>query len=1763
MSTTIDTRVVEMQFDNKQFENNVATTMSTLDKFKQKLNLTGATQGLENVDTAARRLDMSGLGNAVETVQAKFSALGVMGVTALANITNSAVNAGKRMISALTIDPIKTGFSEYETKINAIQTIMSNTASKGTTMEDVTRVIGELNTYADKTIYNFAEMTRNIGTFTAAGVGLEESATAIQGIANLAAVSGSTSQQASTAMYQLSQAMASGTVKLMDWNSVVNAGMGGQVFQDALKATARAHGVAVDAMIKKSGSFRESLKDGWITTEILTETLAKMTKGGAAEYLSNLTGVEMKQIEAAQKLVEENKDGTASYEQLAEQLAATGKISKDEAVNILKMADNAENAATKVKTFTQLWDTLKESAQSGWSQTWEILVGDFEEAKETLTKISEVVGGAIAASAEARNHMLEGWKKAGGRNHLVDSLFNLIKAFTSIVNPIKEAFNEIFPPLTARKLFLFTNGIKELTAKLILSDATAEKLKRTFKGVFAIFDIVKQVVGALFKALKPLFGTVGDLGGGILDVTANWGDWLVSLSESIEKSGFFTKAIEKIHAALGKVKEFIDPIIEGFKKFGNEVTKNLTAVADNAEERLGPLSALGKFITAVFGAIGKAIQKVFPFVVSAATAIGKVLGDLMGRISDSIQNADYDSFFDLMSGGIIATIGAFIAKFIKSGSDLLDNTSGIIENIKGIFGGLKEACGALTESIKADTLKKIATAVGILAVSLLILSLIPSEKLSTALLSITTLFGELIGTMAIFSKIDGMKSAGKIALAMSTLAGALFTLSIALKILSTMSWSEMGVALISLSVGLGELVGAVWLLSLMPEKELTGSVKAIKTMASALLILSVALKIMSTMSWEEMGVALISMTVGLGAMVGALWLLPKDLAARTAGMIGLATAMVILGAALKIMATMSWEELARGLVALGASLVIIAVAMGEMESAIPGALAMMIIAPALVALAAALKIVSTMSWEEIARGLVAIGASLVIIAVAMGEMESSIPGALALLVVAASLAILTPVLLALGSMSLAEIGKSLLVLAGVFAVLGLAGYLLQPVIPSILALSGAIALLGVACLAIGAGVLMIGVGITALAAALATGGLAITTFISSIISLIPFLIEQIGLGIIKLCQVIAGSASAICEAVTVIIVSVVDALVTAVPHLVDGILVLITSLLESLVTYMPTIVGLLVTLVVKLLEALAAHAPTLIESIFTLFVAIIDGIAANITTILEPLVALFGTIFQGIAEVIGPVIETVIAPLLGSLAPLIIGIVEALAPYIPVICAALVQICNAFVLMAQQIAPIIQSISDLVSSVGTAITQILYALAAVIMTIGAAISATLQSLGTVFDSIFNGIATVITSVGETINTVLQGIADVIESIGSAIEDSLNGLANIFDEVFNGIDEIVTSVGDSITNILNAISGIIESIGEAALNAGTGFENLANGVKTITKLKLGDMTASLTAVAVAVGDIGTHASELKKVGTGMKNIASSIETMPTGLSAASAAMAGFTVAFTSAIAVVDTLSDKLVVVAKTAIKKFAASLISQRSAVKSACTSIVSTCAEAISGKASSFTSAGKDLGSGLVKGINAKKTAVYNAAYALGQKAVQGEKDGQKSNSPSKLTILAGKWLGEGLVIGMEKMSTAVYRSGYGLGETATNTISSTISSIADLVSTDIDSQPTIRPVLDLSDVKTGASAIDGMLNSGSAIGVYANASSIGAMMNQRIQNGVTNGDVVSAIEKLNKNLGNVRGDTYQVNGVTYDDGTNIATAVKDLVRAARIERRV
>lgn len=372
MSANVDKRIVEMQFDNAQFESGIRTTIKSLDSLEKSLDLRdAATKGFSAVADAAKGLDLNAVSEAVNTVSSRFSTLGIIGTTALQNITTAAMQTGKKLLDSLTIDPIKSGFNEYETQINAIQTILANTSSKGTTLDQVNEALDELNRYADQTIYNFTEMTKNIGTFTAAGVDLDTAVAAIKGIANLGAVSGSTATQVSSAMYQLSQALSAGKVSLMDWKSVETAGMGGEIFRESLMETARVHGIAIDEMIEKNGSFRESLtKEGWLTSDILTETLAKFT-------------------------------GDLS----AEQLKAIG-YTDEQIQKIIELGNTANGAATNVKTFTQLFSTIGEAIQSGWTNSWEIVIGDFEEAKSFLTDINKLVGEVINSSSDKRNNFL-------------------------------------------------------------------------------------------------------------------------------------------------------------------------------------------------------------------------------------------------------------------------------------------------------------------------------------------------------------------------------------------------------------------------------------------------------------------------------------------------------------------------------------------------------------------------------------------------------------------------------------------------------------------------------------------------------------------------------------------------------------------------------------------------------------------------------------------------------------------------------------------------------------------------------------------------------------------------------------------------------------------------------------------------------------------------------------------------------------------------------------------------------------------------------------------------------------------------------------------------------------------------------------------------------------------------------------------------------------------------------------------------------------
>lgn len=649
MGKQIDERVVEMRFENGQFESNVKQSMSTIERLKSALKFNDQSKGLENVAAATKKVDMNQLAGSVDKVKVSFSALQVVAATALSRITNSALTAGKNLVSALTLDPVISGFQEYETKMNAVQTIMANVSSKGKTIADVNAVLDELNHYADKTIYNFTEMTRNIGTFTAAGVDLNTAATAIQGISNLAATAGSNSMQASTAMYQLSQALAAGTVKLQDWNSVVNAGMGGEIFQEGLKQTAREMGIQVDAMIKKAGSFRESLKDGWISADVLNTTLKKFTVEGAEQY--------------------------------CKQMEASGKYTKEMSAKVMEQARTMEDAATKIKTFTQLWDTLKESAQSGWTESWEIIIGDFEQAKETLSKLGDMLTGFVQKAADRRNAILR--DAMGGGTDAWKEIGSIVEDAGIKMDDFQKKMIEV-----GKKHGVVTDQmIKDaggFTESLKSGWASADIVKETISSYIESGSRVTESTEDMTKKLQTFQKVVDEV-------------WRGKWSTAPERYQLLAKA----GYDYAKVQELVNKTVDGHRLTLADLSETQAKALGFTDEQIATLKELSAQADATGSDLNTLIQKMSrpmsgrELLWGGLTNIIEAVAKALGALRDA-----WDEVFDIDTAGIIYKILEGFYSFSEAIKLSDQSAENLKKTFKGLFSILKLVATVVTGVLK-------------------------------------------------------------------------------------------------------------------------------------------------------------------------------------------------------------------------------------------------------------------------------------------------------------------------------------------------------------------------------------------------------------------------------------------------------------------------------------------------------------------------------------------------------------------------------------------------------------------------------------------------------------------------------------------------------------------------------------------------------------------------------------------------------------------------------------------------------------------------------------------------------------------------------------------------------------------------------------------------------------------------------------------------------------------------------------------------------
>ena len=2032
MSRTIDERIVEMRFDNAQFEKNVATSMSTLDKLKKSLNFKNSSKSLEEIGHAANRVRFDGMIDGINTVNARFSYLQGTIQHQLNNIVDSCVMASKRMVSALTTQPIKDGFAEYETQMNAVQTILANTQKEGTNVKMVNAALDELNRYADKTIYNFTEMTRNIGTFTAAGVKLDTSVSAIQGIANLAAVSGSTSQQASTAMYQLSQALAAGTVKLMDWNSVVNAGMGGQVFQDALIRTSEHLKTGAQAAIDAKGSFRESLQTGWLTTEVLTQTLDQFATAA---------------------------DTQEEYEAAVKKFLDQG-YSEEQAKQMADMAKTAGAAATKVKTFSQLIDTLKESLGSGWTETWRTVIGDFEEAKELWTSVSDVLSDAINKSSDARNAIVKEWADLGGRTALIDSFRNAFNALLSIITPIKEAFSYVFPPSTAQQLLAITEGIRDLTAKMKLSDSIAAKLEKTFEGLFSIASIGIKVIGGIGKAFFQLLTSSGvsNLAEHVLSIGEAIGDALSRLNDSFKTddiaNGLGT-VVGIISAALNGLLDLLDSVFGAVNnKFNIDGLLNMLASMKDG------ISNVFDYISDKFKNISSVFTKIKDVITSVISTISGYVKQFVDWVKENFTLGDL--FAGLIGGGIFVTIKKII-DLIQTIKDKIEGLFGktensklgqIVESFKGALDSLHDSLEAFTTGIKATALLEIALAISLLAGSMDKISNLSVEDIGKSLASIASLFAMLNlsfrsmnKTLSKYDTKGIIKAAGSMvvmAAALNILANAmvkmsglswddiakglvgtgagLFTLCVGVKSISdvkisastsiallalakscemlgnamttfaTLSWSEIARGLVGMGAALkiftsiinqlGKSNGGASILSSVSMliavqsldklasglakfgdmnwdgiarglvgmggalTELTVSLTAISKLAGfssifgagAILIvtqgldtIAETLKTFGFMSWDVikkgltgMGVALgeiatvvtavgklagfssifgagaiLIVISGLDAMVNAFmkfaFMSWDDIAKGLAGMgealgeLGLISGLVgklagfsgIIGAgtilltvqglsdiadAMKKIGSISWDGIARGLTGMGVALSEIAVVSGLLGkltgfSGLLGATTILIAVQSLMDIADALNKIGIMGWENIAQGLVGLGGALTELSVISGLLGklagiSGLLGAATILVAVQSLDDLAEALKKFGSMTWDETAKGLAGMGEALGELGLISGLIGT-------LCGGAGLLGAAT------ILVAVQSLDDLATALQKFGSMSWDEISNGLAAMGAALGELALGGLANTFSILGSLSiaAVAEPLGVLADSVKKWKDVTIP---EGLSNQLSSLASGIMSF--TFGGLGASALSESAPAIGTMADsirkwsgvTIPEGLEDGLTQIANGVKAftwafvgglSIDTITGPLgklpdsikkwndVTVPGNIDSDLKKISdgiksfsaafvgGWTLDAIVGPI-GDLAKSIkkwndVEVPKDLESGLQSIAKGIKSFSTAFVggwtldsvtepignlalsvkkwkdvtvpeTIEEQLSKLangvrsfegIQDISYVVSSIESISTAMKQLNDVQFGTVSAGLSVLASSLLSFSSNVssVNGLGDVIVS---NLITPIQNAQTVLPTAVSSLVNSATGILmnsggqfaiagqQAADNFVNAFTTAGPTISTAMTTVMTTISGTVLSqsyVIEQAFNT-----MMTSVIAAITSRQSYFATAGSTMMlGMSVGVNSGSGGVISAVSSVMTRIASATNVkvstfittgrqittnLRTGvMSGASSLLSQITTIITNAKTKITSRGTEFMAAGISLMNSLSGGIYNGASRVTSALGSALSNCGSKIRSYYYSFQTAGQYLGSGLVSGINSKQAAAYRAGYNLGRKAVEGEKAGQQSHSPSKATRKAGRWLGEGLVIGMKEMASSVYQAGKSMGNKASNSITEALTLVNDIATWGIDADPeiTIHPVLDMSDINSGIGYIDGLLNTNKTIGLSTSGIAPINTADVANQNGF-NTDVIKAIDSLRKEIGSINGNTYNLNGITYDDGSNVADAIQTLVRAANIERR-
>lgn len=860
MGATIDERIVEMKFDNKEFETNVKQSLSTLEKLKLALKFDkGYEDSLNEISKATKNVSFDGMNSAIEEVKSKFSALEVIGVTALVNITNQVMRTGQQMIKSLSTDQITAGFDKYAQKTQSVQTIVNAT---GKSMEYVTEVLEKLNLYTDETSYNFTDMVNNIGKFTANNIPLEQAESAMEGIANWAAVSGANATEASRAMYNISQAISAGSMKLIDWKSIQNANMATAEFKQTAIETAAAMGTlkanadgtyqTIKGNIVTVKKFDSTLSDAWFTSDVMLATLGKYGDAvGKVMELMDATGMTMTESLSA---LNRYKAGTLDLTQVevAEKhsLEEVKGLFDELSSSTYELGLKSLKAAQEAKTFQEAIDATKDAVSTGWMKTFELIFGNYEEAKALWTGLANLLYEIFAESGNVRNELLTGWRTKGeegidGRKDLLDAFANSLMAVYKILVPIKQAWSEVFPSMTVKRLKDITHNLAEFTSHLGISEQTSNDLYISFKGLFWIIKQVTNIIGTVIKTILPpaiagiriivlimvkLTATVAEVArtiknsidpiqllSRVLEVAKNAAYLLaagliilatkiINVAKAIRKMPLLApifeaanKALKIVIGLLSKIPKInLSTIPEMFKKMRNSFSEFSDRVKNS------------KVVQVAFGTIGLAIDKLgpkFTSLIDFAKKIGIAMTDLGRTFVEGFKTGSFTDFISMVIEKL-TTVKDKISEFIQNtglyqalfGDDGVD-----FKKIKDDFSNIIDTITEFARSIGPAKIAAIAMSVAFLGLAGSISKF--TNTASDTLMGIKGFFGTLT---------KAVKNVGSKSQWLMNLAIVIGTLAVSLKMLSDIPYEQLSGAaevLGKLAIGLVLLTGVLNLIS--------------------------------------------------------------------------------------------------------------------------------------------------------------------------------------------------------------------------------------------------------------------------------------------------------------------------------------------------------------------------------------------------------------------------------------------------------------------------------------------------------------------------------------------------------------------------------------------------------------------------------------------------------------------------------------------------------------------------------------------------------------------------------------------------------------------------------------------------------------------------------------------------------------------------------------------------------------------------------------